>query len=86
MLRKSAKYPKIRDQISKSYDPEEDEDESDSEYDEDEYSEDEDSYGNYRRRGQSESSDVVSTLSKEHLIFCKSSLRGYSLKNKKWRM
>lgn len=86
MLRKRAKYPKIRDQNSKCYDPEEVEEESDSEYDEDKYSDDEDSYGNCRRLGRTESSDVVSNLSNEHLILCKSSLRGYSFKNKKWRM
>lgn len=86
VLSKSAIYPRIRDQISKCYDPEEVEDESDGEYDDDGYSDDEDSYGNCTRPGQTRSSDVVSTLTNEHLLFCKSSLRGYSLKNKKWRM
>lgn len=86
VLSKSAIYPKIRDQISECYDPEEVEDESDVGYDDDGYSDDEDSYGNCTRPGQTRSSDVVSTLTNEHLLFCKSSLRGYSLKNKKWRM
>lgn len=85
-LNTSAKNPKIRDHISKCYDPEDVEDEYDCEYDDDGYSNDEDSYGNSKRRGQTESSNFVSTLTDEQLLFCKSSLRGYSLKNKKWRM
>lgn len=85
-LGKSAKYPKLRDQIGKCYDPEEVADESDCECDDDEYSDDEDSYGNCTRRRQTKSSDVVTALTNEHLLFCKSSLRGYSLKIKKWRM
>lgn len=79
VLSKSAKHPKLRDQISKWHDIEEVEDEYDCEYDDDEYSDDEDSYDNCTQRGQT-------ALANEHLIFCKSSLRGYSLKIKKWRM
>lgn len=80
MLSKSAKNLKNRDQISECYDPEDVEDEYDSEND------DEDTYGNCGRRGQTESSKVVSNLTNEQLLCCKSSLRGYSLKNKKWCM
>lgn len=72
--------------IGKCYDPEEGGNGFYGVNDEDNYSDDEHNYGNYRRSGQTESSDVVSTLTNEHLIFCKSSVRGYSLKNKKWRM
>lgn len=86
VLSKSAKNLKIQDQICESCDLEDDEDEYDSEYDDDGYSDDEDCYGNRRRRGQTESSEIVSTLTNEQLLFCKSSLRGYSLRNKKWRM
>ena len=82
VLSKRAKNPNIRDQISECYDPEDFEDECDSEYDDDGYSDDEDCYGNCR---QTESSEIVKALTKEQLLFCKSSLRGYSLKNKKWR-
>lgn len=86
VLSKSAKNPKSRDQICECYDPEDVEDESDSEYDYDGYSDDENCNGSSIRRRQSESTEVVSTLTNEQLLFCKSSLRGYSLKDKKWRM
>lgn len=79
VLSKSAKHPRLRDQIRKCYDIEEVEDESDYEYDDDEYLDDEESYGNCTRGGQT-------ALANENLLFCKSSLRGYSLKIKKWRM
>lgn len=82
VLSKTAKNLNIRDQISECYDPEDVEDESDSDYDDDGYSDDEDCYGNRRQTG---SSEIVKTLTKEQLLFCKSSLRGYSLRNKKWR-
>lgn len=74
LLSKSANHPRLRDQISRCYDIEKVEDESDYEYDDDE-----DSYGNRIRGGQT-------ALADENLLFCKSSLRGYSLKVKKWRM
>lgn len=64
-------------------------DDEDEEYDyedDEDYSDDE--YENLRDGGcgPAENEKLLASLTKDQLLLCSTSVKGYSLKNKKWRM
>lgn len=82
-LGKAKKSPRITGEDSDDDYDDEDE-EYDYEYDEDD-SDDEYEDLQDARCGPSNNEKLLASLSKDQLLLCSTSLKGYSLKNKKWR-